>query len=112
MTQTQMGYGRKRNCNLTAANAALEALRATGWKRNARKWRRLDRLRGELVAKRLGRPPTFIPFPAGIAIADLTGCRFPDGDPRAIGFHFCNRDRISGSSYCKDHRGMCILQGG
>lgn len=30
-------------------------------------------------------------------------CRWPIGDPRDAGFHFCDREKVSGLSYCLGH---------
>lgn len=30
-------------------------------------------------------------------------CRWPIGDPRQPGFHFCGAQQVLGRPYCKDH---------
>jgi GcrA cell cycle regulator len=30
-------------------------------------------------------------------------CRWPIGDPKQAGFHFCGRRKVAGLSYCMDH---------
>lgn len=35
------------------------------------------------------------------------GCKYPIGDPKEKGFHFCRKRRVLGSSYCPEHRDLC-----
>ena len=30
-------------------------------------------------------------------------CRWPIGDPRQEGFHFCGAPQVAGQSYCSEH---------
>jgi GcrA cell cycle regulator len=30
-------------------------------------------------------------------------CRWPIGDPRQEGFHFCGEPKVPGQSYCSEH---------
>lgn len=41
----------------------------------------------------------------GVSLAELTEkmCRWPNGDPREPGFHFCGHEVHPGSSYCPYH---------
>ena len=62
------------------------------------------------AADKLGRPcrpmrewvPTQASWYGARAITALCGCKYPIGDPRAQGFHFCNRKRRIGP-YCYEH---------
>lgn len=45
--------------------------------------------------------------PAGVAIMNLRGCRFPHGDTKGAEFRFCNEPRRAGSSYCPLHAKEC-----
>lgn len=42
---------------------------------------------------------------AGATILNLTDrmCKWPIGDPREPGFHFCGRPSVSGLPYCAEH---------
>lgn len=53
------------------------------------------------------------PAPVGqrVTIADIEAhhCRWPIGDPRAEGFHFCGGAKMPGRPYCLDHaRRSCV----
>lgn len=39
----------------------------------------------------------------GAPRADGSQCRFPEGDPRAPDFHFCDNTAMIGSPYCQHH---------
>lgn len=39
----------------------------------------------------------------GLADLDVGECRWPIGDPREAGFHFCARKQASGLPYCEHH---------
>ncbi|MGH6879467.1 GcrA family cell cycle regulator [Hypericibacter sp.] len=61
------------------------------------------------------RAPTPIAVSAAIAAAPLLDgiggrCRYPIGDPRAAGFHFCEADRQFGSAYCSKHYAICYTR--
>jgi GcrA cell cycle regulator len=53
---------------------------------------------------RLG-PEVEVPEHERRGVADLTDCqcRWPIGDPLKPDFHFCNREKIAGQSYCLEH---------
>lgn len=38
------------------------------------------------------------------------GCRYPIGDPREPGFHFCEAAKKPGSSYCPEHHAACWVR--
>lgn len=46
-----------------------------------------------------------------VTIMDLTGhtCRWPIGDPRDDGFHFCGKHCDIGTPYCKDHASQAYV---
>lgn len=50
-------------------------------------------------------PPKPAPTGKPCSLMELTfwSCRWPEGDPRHPGFHFCNRKRVDGMQYCSDH---------
>lgn len=41
--------------------------------------------------------------PCGLMELTFWSCRWPEGDPRHPGFHFCNRKRVDGVPYCAEH---------
>ena len=47
----------------------------------------------------------FIPVDERKQLLDLgdRGCRWPIGDPKVAGFHFCGRAKATGLVYCHDH---------
>jgi GcrA cell cycle regulator len=52
--------------------------------------------------------PDLSPAPAfHPTIRELTGhhCRWPEGDPKKPGFHFCGRTPLPGKPYCPHHHG-------
>jgi GcrA cell cycle regulator len=40
---------------------------------------------------------------------DNVACRWPVGDPRHAGFHFCGRERSEGLSYCDYHHARGVV---
>jgi GcrA cell cycle regulator len=36
-------------------------------------------------------------------------CRWPIGDPRHAGFHFCGANRLAGRPYCAEHWQMSFV---
>lgn len=51
----------------------------------------------------------FIPLDKRKGVLDLepSDCRFPIGDPREPGFHFCGQPKAIGLSYCRAHAIRC-----
>ena len=56
-----------------------------------------------LVLPELGPPPDEC-----VTVRTLTArsCRWPIGDPKAAGFHFCGRTKAMGGPYCDHHAGI------
>ena len=52
--------------------------------------------------------------PKLLTLADIGPgqCRFPEGDPGDVGFHFCGEPVIKGKSYCQTHAERCYLNQG
>lgn len=50
-------------------------------------------------------PPLSEPPPTPITTVSLTAmhCRWPEGDPRSRGFHYCGRSVLAGRFYCPHH---------
>lgn len=48
--------------------------------------------------------PSLPPSARGILALSFDGCRFPLGDPRAAGFHFCGERRLPDKAYCETDR--------
>jgi GcrA cell cycle regulator len=48
---------------------------------------------------------TTIPAPLRVKLLDLKECmcRWPIGDPKSADFHFCGRQKATGSSFCEHH---------
>lgn len=66
----------------------------------------------EIVAALLDDPapagPVFVSPPVALsdtvrAVVELKGCKWGIGDPRQPGFTFCNRTKIPGLSWCREH---------
>lgn len=63
-------------------------------------------------------PPKPAPLPAPrLMPADMrppTDCAYPIGDPKRIGFHYCNAQPWPGRSYCVVHMRVCyeVASGG
>lgn len=47
-------------------------------------------------------------IPAAVASLHPDQCRFPIGETNEPGFHFCDRIKTPGSSYCLHHKNICI----
>lgn len=45
-----------------------------------------------------------LPGTAPVPLEQVTGCRWPIGDPLSPDFCMCNAPRVEGSSYCGAHR--------
>ena len=56
-----------------------------------------------LVLPQLGPPPD--EFMTVWTLTDRS-CRWPIGDPKVDGFHFCGRTKPAGSPYCDHHAGI------
>jgi hypothetical protein len=54
----------------------------------------------ESVLAKLGPAPE---LPATIQTLTGNTCRWPEGDPRTPGFHFCGRKSASSGPYCGPH---------
>ncbi|MCQ2965799.1 MAG: GcrA family cell cycle regulator [Alphaproteobacteria bacterium] len=41
----------------------------------------------------------------GVSLNDLThtSCRWPEGDPKEPGFHFCGKEALPDKPYCREH---------
>lgn len=84
--------------------------------------RRLDVSKNAVVGKahRLGLASRPSPIkgrngagtPRITSVLDLTAttCRWPIGDPRKPGFHFCGRKTVPGKPYCAEHCGVAYVQ--
>lgn len=48
------------------------------------------------------------------SVIDLSAqtCRWPIGDPKKPGFHFCGRRAIPGKPYCPEHAAIAYVSGG
>lgn len=46
---------------------------------------------------------------AALAVVDLKrrGCKYPFGDPKLAGFHYCNHRKMAGLPYCTEHVLLC-----
>ena len=44
----------------------------------------------------------------GLIDLDTSDCRWPIGDPRQEGFHFCALTKVEGTSYCEYHARMAF----
>lgn len=47
--------------------------------------------------------------PKGLADLEMNDCRWPIGDPRQEGFHFCGDRQIAGRPYCEAHWQMSFV---
>ena len=65
---------------------------------------RRERFRAKLMHRLYAGYPADISSVAR-AVAAVSGCRFPIGDPRESGFRFCDAPREAGKSYCETHKG-------
>jgi GcrA cell cycle regulator len=54
-----------------------------------------------------------LPGTAAISVRTLrpSHCRWPHGDPKRPGFHFCGRQKAAGSSYCLHHAAVAVRAG-
>ncbi len=59
--------------------------------------------KGPVLLPELGLPPDEF-----VTVRTLTArsCRWPIGDPKADGFHFCGRAKPAGGPYCDHHAGI------
>lgn len=59
----------------------------------------------EYVAALKRRETIIVPPGQRRKVADLSEqqCRWPIGDPRDAGFHFCHHSKVGGKSYCEHH---------
>ena len=44
-----------------------------------------------------------------LANIEACECRWPIGDPRQAGFHFCGAKQVAGHPYCELHRSMSFV---
>jgi GcrA cell cycle regulator len=51
----------------------------------------------------LGPEPVAVDACKGVQCLKDQDCRWPIGDPRKPGFHFCGHERVPGASYCEHH---------
>lgn len=60
---------------------------------------------GAQVEEFRAQPDLVIPESERKSLLDLTetSCRWPIGDPKEPDFHFCNRSKVEGKSYCAFH---------
>jgi len=71
--------------------------------------RRPSQQRARAAPKRLAVLPELGPPPdLPVTVQTLTdrSCRWPIGDPKADGFHFCGRTKPAGGPYCHHHAGI------
>lgn len=47
--------------------------------------------------------------PKGLADLEMNDCRWPVGDPRHEGFHFCGARQMAGRPYCELHWQMSFV---
>lgn len=66
--------------------------------------------------KRTGKAPAKAaePEPRVHSMVDLSHntCRWPIGDPKEPGFHFCGRPTLPGKPYCAEHAAVAYVSGG
>lgn len=46
--------------------------------------------------------------PKTVATLERNDCRWPIGDPREAGFHFCGAPQLGGRPYCELHWRMAL----
>lgn len=51
------------------------------------------------------------PVPSLVDLAAHT-CRWPIGDPREAGFHFCGKPALTGKPYCGEHASIAYVTSG
>ncbi|GAA0568861.1 GcrA family cell cycle regulator [Caenispirillum bisanense] len=51
------------------------------------------------------------PVPSLVDLAAHT-CRWPIGDPREPGFHFCGKPALAGKPYCAEHAAIAYVTSG
>jgi len=61
-----------------------------------------------LILPKLGPPPD---QPVTVQTLTAMSCRWPIGDPKAPGFHFCGRTKPAVSPYCDHHAGLAYQPG-
>lgn len=56
-------------------------------------------------------PPPKEPEPKIRSLVDLSAntCRWPIGDPREPGFHFCGKPTADGKPYCSEHAAIAYV---
>lgn len=64
------------------------------------------------IRKKPEAPPAPEPVVGGATILSLTDrmCKWPIGDPKKAGFHFCGRPALPGQPYCAEHAAMAYQQ--
>jgi GcrA cell cycle regulator len=98
---------RKRNpsCAASVFPAPARARRMRTQPRRQRELRRPIRAapKRPLVLPELGPPPDLL-----VTVRTLTdrSCRWPIGDPKTNGFHFCGRTKPASGPYCDHHAGI------
>jgi GcrA cell cycle regulator len=98
---------RKRNpsCSASVFPAPAHTRRMRAQPRRQRELRRSIRAapKRPLVLAELGPPPDLL-----VTVRTLTdrSCRWPVGDPKADGFHFCGRTKPAHGPYCDHHAGI------
>ncbi|MGO9547084.1 MAG: GcrA family cell cycle regulator [Rhodomicrobium sp.] len=76
--------------------------------RKSYRGRSVAREKRPLILPELGPPPDF-----AVTVQTLTAlsCRWPIGDPKLPGFHFCGRFTAPACPYCSHHAGLAYQQG-
>jgi GcrA cell cycle regulator len=49
--------------------------------------------------------------PKTLDMLEANDCRWPIGDPRHEGFHFCGAQKIDGRPYCAHHWSLSFVPG-
>jgi len=76
--------------------------------RTAYQSRRVARQNRPLVLPELGPPPN---RPVTVQSLTAMSCRWPVGDPKAPGFHFCGRAKAPACPYCAHHAVLAYQPG-
>lgn len=71
---------------------------------------RSDKRRSKAEIKAILASLPEIPSALQVDLLDLQDhmCRWPIGDPRESGFHFCGRQKLGGVAYCTPHAGVAF----
>ena len=62
----------------------------------------------EEVSKKISSLDKQVPL-VGISDLGVAACRWPIGDHKEAGFHFCGKRAIPGRPYCEEHAGVAFV---